>query len=130
MPEVALSFLGTTHPRALNLREGPELAKLKKFFKGIFITFTHRKGRKKIESIIPRGGLEQFEWNKDKNEGVVQTTTVQVRSALRLVLCIHMLLRTGVFQGGIQHYTQVTGCCRRQDRGRQHCSYRTVRRRA
>jgi len=89
MPEVALSFLGTTHPRALNLNEGPELAKLKKFFWGILVTFTHRKGKKKILSIVPRAGLEQFEWNKDKNEGVVQTTTVQVCSALYLLLYIH-----------------------------------------
>ena len=92
MPEVALGFLGTSHPRALNLSEGPELARLRKFFKGILITFTHRKARKKIDSIVPRGGFEQFEWNKDKHEGVVQTTTVQVRSTLYLVLCIHWLL--------------------------------------
>lgn len=79
MPEIALSFLGTNHPRALNLTEGPELARLRKFFKTIMITFTHRKGKKKIESIVPRGGFEHFEWNKDKNDGVVQSTTVQVR---------------------------------------------------
>lgn len=89
MPEVALGFLGTTHPRALNLNEGPELSKLRKFFKGILITFTHRKGKKKIESIVPRGGFEQFEWNKDKSEGVVQSTTVQVHSTSYLFLCIH-----------------------------------------
>ncbi|KAG8217323.1 putative argonaute-like protein [Butyriboletus roseoflavus] len=88
MPEVALGFLGTTHPRALNLNEGPELSKLRKFFKGIFITFTHRKGKKKIESIVPRGGFEQFEWNKDKSEGVVQSTTVQAyfREAYNITL--------------------------------------------
>ncbi|KAF8558461.1 Piwi-domain-containing protein [Imleria badia] len=77
MPEVALSLLGTNHARSLNLDEGANLAKLRKFFKGVFVTFTHRKGKKKIESIIPRAGSAQFEWNKDKHEGVVQTTTVQ-----------------------------------------------------
>ncbi|KAH0830397.1 hypothetical protein J3R83DRAFT_1791 [Lanmaoa asiatica] len=77
MQEVALGFLGTTHPRALNLNEGPELSRLRKFFKGIWITFTHRKGRRKIESIIPRAGFEPFEWNKDRAEGVMQNTTVQ-----------------------------------------------------
>ncbi|KAI9569067.1 Piwi domain-containing protein [Boletus coccyginus] len=88
MPEIALSFLGTTHPRALNLSEGPDLAKLKKFFGGILVTFTHRKGKKKILSIVPRAGFEQFEWNKDKNEGVVQTTTVQAyfREAYNITL--------------------------------------------
>lgn len=89
MPEVALNFLGTSHPRALNLSEGPELLKLRKFFKGIFVTFTHRKGKKKVESIVPRGGAQQFEWNKDKHEGVTQSTTVQVRSMLYLVYCIY-----------------------------------------
>lgn len=108
MPEIALSFLGTTHPRALNLSEGPDLAKLKKFFGGILVTFTHRKGKKKILSIVPRAGFEQFEWNKDKNEGVVQTTTVQVRSALYVLYYVHQLLRIGIFQRSVQHHAQVS----------------------
>ncbi|KAG6379119.1 Piwi domain-containing protein [Boletus reticuloceps] len=89
MPEVALNFLGSTHPRDLNLSErDPKLAKLKKFFSGIFITFTHRKNKKKIQSIIPQAGSQKFEWNKDKNEGVVQTTTVQAyfREAYNITL--------------------------------------------
>lgn len=92
MPEVAVKFLRANNPRALNMSEGAELSKLRKFFKGVFITFTHRRGKKKIESIVPRAGSAQFEWNKNKTEGIVQTITVQVRSALYPFLCIHQLL--------------------------------------
>ncbi|KAN0075335.1 Piwi domain containing protein [Tylopilus felleus] len=86
MVEVAMRFMGAQlHPRVLNLSEGPELARLKKFFKGVLITFTHRKGKKKIESIVPRAGAQKFEWNRDD---VTQSTTVEAyfRQAYNITL--------------------------------------------
>ncbi|KAF9228654.1 Piwi-domain-containing protein [Gyrodon lividus] len=75
MPEVVLSFLGTSHPRALNIDDhSPEWPKLKRFFKSLFVTFTHRKGRKKITSLVPRAGAIEFEREKD---GITQRTTIQ-----------------------------------------------------
>jgi len=76
MIDVALSFLGSErNPRALNLQEGsPDLSKLRKFFKTVLITFTHRKGKKKIESIVPRAGAQTFEWTRNDIE---QSTTVE-----------------------------------------------------
>jgi eukaryotic translation initiation factor 2C len=53
MQDVALSFLGAPDLRDLNISDGQQLARLKKFFEGIFITFTHREGKKKIGSIVP-----------------------------------------------------------------------------
>lgn len=88
MPEVALSFLNSNNPRDLNMSEGPNLAKLKKFFSGVLVTFTHRKGRKKIDSIVPRAGSQQFEWNKDKNDGVVQNITIQVLFLLQTFIAL------------------------------------------
>lgn len=89
MIEVALGFLGSTNPRSLHLSDGQDLAKLKKFFKDVFVTFTHRKSKKKIESIVPHGGHQQFEWNKDREGGVVQNTTIQVRSTPYFIHYLH-----------------------------------------
>ncbi|KAN0097871.1 hypothetical protein V8E55_002317 [Tylopilus felleus] len=54
----SFQLIGTEHhPRVLNLSEGPELMRLKKFFKSVFVTFTHHKGKKKITLIVPGRGL-------------------------------------------------------------------------
>ncbi|KIJ60652.1 hypothetical protein HYDPIDRAFT_43184 [Hydnomerulius pinastri MD-312] len=75
MPEVVLSFLGTSDSRALRIDESHlDWPRLKRFFKSIFITFTHRKGKKKINGLVPRAGRVEFEREKD---GVVKKTTVQ-----------------------------------------------------
>ncbi|KAF8840966.1 Piwi-domain-containing protein [Paxillus ammoniavirescens] len=75
MIEVILGFLGTSHPRALNIDStSPDWSKLRHFFKSILVTFTHRKGKKKIASLVPRAGSVEFEREKD---GVTQRTTIQ-----------------------------------------------------
>ncbi|KAF9239655.1 Piwi domain-containing protein [Melanogaster broomeanus] len=100
MPEVVLSFLETQNPRALNIDDQHQSwRKLNVFFKSLFVTFTHRKGRKKITKLVPRAGAVEFEKEKD---GVTQRMTVQAyfREAYNISLRYPDALGVEIGRGG------------------------------
>lgn len=72
--DVALALLGQSHVRTLKLQEAsPDFRKLKSFFKGVFVGFTHLKGKKKkISQFIPEAGYYKFQKGSDGPEITVQ----------------------------------------------------------
>ncbi|KAI5983814.1 Piwi domain-containing protein [Pisolithus albus] len=72
--DVALALLGQPHVRALRLTESsPDFRKLKSFFKGVFIGFSHLKGKKKkIQQFVPDAGHHKFQKGPDEPEISVQ----------------------------------------------------------
>ncbi|KAH7889904.1 Piwi-domain-containing protein [Phlebopus sp. FC_14] len=73
--DVALAVMGAVNVRNLALPEGaPQFNQLRRFFKGVFVNFLHRKGRKKVVGIVPRAGYVEFEREKDS---ITQTCNIQ-----------------------------------------------------
>ncbi|KAI6043075.1 Piwi domain-containing protein [Pisolithus marmoratus] len=72
--DIALAVLGQSNVRALKLQESsPDFRKLRSFFKGVFIGFTHVKGKKKkIQQFISEAGYYKFQKESDGPEISVQ----------------------------------------------------------